>query len=98
MKRIFIACGFLVALAACQSPEVALLNSCTTAGGAVNMLTGMKAQGRLTTEQIETVNTVVDTLDPICGAAEVPSVDAALAIVERQILIMNGVIFPEGGS
>ena len=96
MKKLIIVGALL--LAACQSPGQGILNSCAAAASGLNMLTAMKAQGRLSTEQIVTIDSAVDVIDPICGAGEVPDVETALAALETQLLLMQGVIIDAGGA
>jgi len=64
---------------------------CATSSSVLTLLTVQKAQGKLTPDQINLVNTAVDVIDPICNAEVRPSNADAIAAVEHGLLILQGV-------
>ncbi len=64
---------------------------CATASSAVALLTVQKAQGKLTLNQINLVNTAVDVIDPVCDVEVRPSSTDAIEAVEHGLLILQGV-------
>jgi hypothetical protein len=68
-----------------------LVVACRTAASTLVSLTVLKAQGKLSPTQIAAIDGAVVTIDPLCGSDTPPDVKTALATVERQLFIMNGI-------
>lgn len=101
MKRVVIAVFLVVFLggSTCsQEPAIQLMNGCAAAESGIKMATAMKAQGRLSAVQIARIDDAVNTLRPICGAEAIVDVRAALTILERQLLVLNGVVTAPGST
>lgn len=65
--------------------------ACESASSTTYILTVMKAQGQLSAGQITQVDQAVNLIDPICGAPIRPTALTALDVVNRALLILNGV-------
>ncbi len=87
--------ALVLLLTACAgvTPAARIDLACESAASAVMVLATLKAQGELTATQIIQVDLAVNVVDPICGAAVRPVTVDALDVVNRALLILNGVRF-----
>ncbi len=105
MKKILLAILLLGLVAACASngdPKAisyrSLGSACIAATGAMNVLTPMKAQGKLSTTQEQVINLAVETLNPICSSGDIPSYDYALRTLNTQVWVLNSMILEATGG
>lgn len=88
--RWWIPIALTLALASCAGTSQITI-ACETASSTTMILTAMKAQGQLSPSQITRVDQAVDLIDPICGAAVLPTSIGSLDTINRAILQLNGV-------
>ncbi len=95
MRRLLSALALATALvlAGCESlsDDSAIVVACETATGALKVATVFKAQGKLSVLQIESINSAVLIITPICGAGAKPSGEIALGLVQDAVFTLAGV-------
>ena len=75
-----------------------IVTACETATSALNVATVFKAQGKLTTAQIESIDDAVLIIRPICGAPVKPSSQQALDLVQSAVFALAGVNAAAGSN
>lgn len=101
MRKVLVATFLVVFLggSTCsQDPGLALMNGCAASESGIKMVTALKAQGKLSPEQITRIDFAVTSLTPICGGEAIVNPAAALSILENQLLVLNGVIINPGSA
>jgi hypothetical protein len=73
-------------------------SACIAGTGTLNTLSPMKAQGRLTKDQIEIIDAAADAIHPICNNADIPSYEWALQVLNVHVWALNGVLFDATGG
>jgi hypothetical protein len=81
LRRAGVLIVVVAALAGCasQDPRVSLLQTCDAYAAALRSTAAAAARGRLTDEQVRTVNEIRHSLNPICE--QPPATNAAAAVV-----------------
>lgn len=91
-----VACQESSVLTAEQQAVLATRNACLVLARSLSMATVAASQGRLTAEQIETINIGLELVDPICSAP-VPPADGEEA-VKMVNEMLERVLFAAGGA